>query len=91
MLGVRVPPGLPNLSMNPADKIKELSLTSKQFYLDVRGEMRKVSWPSRDEVFGTTMIVIVSVFFFGAYLGLVDTVLSYGFQKVLQYFTGAGG
>ena len=77
--------------MNPAEKTKELYQSSKQFYVDVRGEMKKVSWPSRDEVFGTTVIVVASVFFFGLYLGLVDAVLAKGFQKVLEYFTGAGG
>ena len=77
--------------MNPAEKTKELYESSKQFYVDVRGEMKKVSWPSRDEVFGTTMIVVASVFFFGLYLGLVDAVLAKGFQKILEYFSGSGG
>jgi preprotein translocase subunit SecE len=77
--------------MNPADKIKGWYQASRQFYLDVRAEMKKVSWPSRDEVFGTTVIVVASVFFFGIYLGLIDAVLAQGFKKVLDYFTGAGG
>jgi preprotein translocase subunit SecE len=77
--------------MNPADKIKGWYQSSKQFYQDVRSEMKKVSWPSRDEVFGTTVIVVASVFFFGIYLGLIDAVLAQGFKKVLDYFTGAGG
>jgi len=77
--------------MNAVEKVKEFSETSKQFYLDVRQEMKKVSWPSRDEVFGTTVIVIASVFFFGFYLGIVDTFLSWGFKTILEYFTGSGG
>ena len=77
--------------MNAVEKVKEFSATSKQFYLDVRQEMKKVSWPSRDEVFGTTVIVVASVFFFGIYLGLIDAALAQGFKKVLDYFTGAGG
>ena len=77
--------------MNPVEKTKELYQSSKQFYLDVRGEMKKVSWPSRDEVFGTTVIVVASVFFFGIYLGVVDALLSKGFQMVLAYFGGTGG
>jgi preprotein translocase subunit SecE len=77
--------------MNAVEKTKDIYQSSRQFYLDVRGEMKKVSWPSRDEVFGTTAIVIASVFFFGLYLGLVDAVLAQGFKKVLEYFTGAGG
>jgi len=74
-----------------AERIKGITASSKQFYLDVRGEMRKVSWPSRDEVMSTTLIVIGSVFFFGLYLGLVDMVLSQGFKRVLEYFNVAGG
>ena len=77
--------------MNPSDKIKGWYQASKQFYQDVRSEMKKVSWPSRDEVFGTTVIVVASVFFFGIYLGLIDALLAQGFKKVLDYFTGAGG
>ena len=77
--------------MNPSDTIKGWYQASKQFYQDVRSEMKKVSWPSRDEVFGTTVIVVASVFFFGIYLGLIDALLAQGFKKVLDYFTGAGG
>ena len=86
MLGVRVPPGLPTLFMNPVEKGKELALQSKQFYTDVRSEMRKVSWPPRQEVISTTIVVVVAVFFFGLYLGLVDYVLGIGLDKVLTYF-----
>ena len=37
--------------------------------------MKKVTWPARQEVMGTTIVVIVAVFFFGFYLGLADTVV----------------
>ncbi len=74
--------------MNPAEKIKDWSQRSTQFYGDVRGEMRKVSWPNRDEVVGTTVVVIIAVFLFGFYLGLVDYVLSLGLDRVLAYFAG---
>jgi preprotein translocase subunit SecE len=77
--------------MNPAQKIKEWAEHSKQFYTDVRSEMRKVSWPSRQEVFGTTIVVVVAVFFFGLYLGLVDYLLAMGLDRVLVYFTRTGG
>jgi preprotein translocase subunit SecE len=77
--------------MNPVETIKGWYQSSRQFYQDVRSEMKKVSLPSRDEVFGTTVIVVASVFFFGIYLGLIDAVLAQGFKKVLDYFTGAGG
>jgi len=77
--------------MNPSEKIKTWAQQTKQFYLDVRGEMRKVSWPSRQEVMGTTVVVVVAVFFFGLYLGLVDYLLAMGLDRVLVYFTRTGG
>ena len=73
------------------DRVRGIAQTSKEFYLNVRSEMKKVSWPSRDEVFSTTLIVIGSVFFFGLYLGLVDMLLSQGFKRVLDYFSVTGG
>jgi preprotein translocase subunit SecE len=75
--------------MNPGEKIKEWAERTKQFYLDVRSEMKKVSWPGRQEVISTTMVVIIAVIFFGAYLGVVDAFLGYSVTRVLNYFNVA--
>jgi preprotein translocase subunit SecE len=72
--------------MNPSEKISDWSQRTKQFYVDVRGELRKVSWPARQEVFGTTVVVVVAVFFFGFYLGLVDYILANAVARVFSYF-----
>jgi len=77
--------------MNPVETLKNWAEKSKQFYADVRSEMKKVSWPSRQEVAGTTIVVIVAVFFFGFYLGLVDLLLARGLDRVLRYFQVTGG
>ena len=62
MLGVRIPPGLPSLLlMNPTETDKNWTHNATQFYNDVRSEMKKVSWPGRQEVIGTTVVVIVAV------------------------------
>ena len=75
--------------MNPGEKIKEWADKTKQFYLDVRSEMRKVSWPGRQEVISTTTIVILAVVFFGAYLGVVDIILGNSMERLLRYFSVA--
>jgi preprotein translocase subunit SecE len=75
--------------MNPGQKIKDWAVRAKEFYLAVRSEMKKVSWPGRQEVISTTLVVIVAVLFFGAYLGVVDAVLGMGVQKLLAYFNVA--
>ena len=37
---------------------------------------------------GTTIVVVVAVFFFGIYLGIVDYLLAVGLERVLTYFKG---
>jgi len=75
--------------MNPGEKIKDWAVRAKEFYLSVRSEMKKVSWPGRQEVVSTTVVVIIAVLFFGAYLGIVDAILGYSVNKLLNYFSVA--
>jgi preprotein translocase subunit SecE len=46
------------------------------FLGEVRAEMKRVTWPSRKEVYATTIVVILTSAFFGAYLWGLDLVLS---------------
>jgi preprotein translocase subunit SecE len=41
----------------------------------VRNELKRVTWPSRKEVYATTVVVILVSIFFGLYLGVLDLVL----------------
>lgn len=51
-----------------------------QFYHDVKLEMRKTTWPTRNEVWSTTLVVIIAVIFFGFYLWGVDLLVTMGFD-----------
>jgi preprotein translocase subunit SecE len=53
-------------------KIKDRFRRSIDFLRDVRKELNMVSWPSRSELTGTTIVVIIAVFLFGFFLYLVD-------------------
>jgi preprotein translocase subunit SecE len=53
-------------------RIKDRFRRSLEFIRDVRKELNMVSWPSRTELTGTTIVVIVAVFLFGFFLYLVD-------------------
>lgn len=68
------------------EKIKDAPRNFLEFYGGVKTELRKVTWPSRDEVYGTTIIVILTVFFFGFYLFAVDWVLSRMIDSILTFF-----
>ena len=46
-----------------------------QFFKESYSELKKVVWPSRDEVTSSTRVVIISVVLVAIALGLVDFVL----------------
>ena len=45
------------------------------FFKEVQVEIRKVSWPSREELRDSTIVVIATVLIVAAYVGIVDRVL----------------
>jgi preprotein translocase subunit SecE len=57
-----------------------------QFYHDVKLEMRKTSWPTRNEVWSTTVVVLIAVVFFGFYLWGVDYLVTIGFEQLEKVF-----
>jgi len=48
-----------------------------QFLRDTRAEMRRVSWPTANEVKNTTIITLIAVVFFALYLFGVDRIWSF--------------
>lgn len=63
----------------PAPKPKEERTTPAQFLREVRGELRKVAWPTRAEVVNYSIIVLVAVVILTTYVAVLD----YGFGEVL--------
>ena len=47
-----------------------------RFLREVRIELKKVTWPSRKDTIYATIVVLISVFIFGFFLGIVDLGLS---------------
>ena len=60
---------------------------ARTFLVEVRAEFKKVTWPPRREVYGTTIVVIITVFFFGFYLYGLDVAMSY-LAAQLTYLVG---
>ena len=69
------------------ERMKSWPQRAKAFYSDVRTEMKKVTTPSRKEVQGTTVVVIITVFLFGAYFWLVDNTIARIIDTVMRHFT----
>jgi preprotein translocase subunit SecE len=70
-----------------AGRLKSWPERLKNFYNDVRTEMKKVTAPSFKEVQATTVVVIVTVFLFAGYFWIVDMVLGKGIDQLFRYFT----
>ena len=60
--------------------------SSRDYINDLKLEMRRVTWPNRKQVEGTTLVVIFSVFAFAGYFAVVDSVLGAGITNLLKYF-----
>ncbi|MBS3818663.1 preprotein translocase subunit SecE [bacterium] len=58
----------------------------RPFLREVKAEVKKVTWPSRDEVTNTTIVVIVTTFFFGFYLYFMDMIFSWIISKIKLLF-----
>ena len=56
------------------------------FLREVRAELKKVTWPSKNEVYSTTIVVIFATIFFGFYLFFMDVVFSWLITKIKSFF-----
>jgi len=62
---------------------------SRSFLTEVRNEMRRVTWPSRKEVYATTIVVIITSAFFGLYLFALDVLLNAAVNWIFTTFGAA--
>ena len=54
------------------------------FLSDVRGELRQVAWPTREELFGSVIVVFVGVALLAVFISICDFVLSKAAQLLLR-------
>ena len=56
----------------------------REFVLDVLAEFRKVTWPSRQELINSTVVVITVTVVIAFFLGGVDIVLARIVERILR-------
>ena len=56
----------------------------KNFFGEVRAEMQKVTWPTREELVGSTGVVLMTMFFLSTFIGIADFVLSYVLAVIMR-------
>jgi preprotein translocase subunit SecE len=57
----------------------------KNFLSETRAEMRKVTWPTRDELIESTKIVIIASFVVTLFIGLIDQLLTLIIRRLLGW------
>ncbi len=62
-------------------KPKQWVTSVREGWRDVLAEMKKVTWPSRNEVVGTTVVVLVATVVFAVYLWGCDVL----FYKTINF------
>ena len=75
------PPAATPAATKPQDNIFS---KSAQFLREVKVELKKVTWPSRKQTVGSTVVVIVLVMIISLFLGVVDLGISSLIRMVLQ-------
>jgi preprotein translocase subunit SecE len=63
---------------------KRYFIVARQFLVDAKVELKKVTWPTRKELLSTTAIILLLVFLIAFFLGLVDL----GLVKIIKNVVG---
>lgn len=66
------------------DKITTYYKESIQFFREVKVELQKVTFPTRQETVGSTIVVLVLTFIIAVYLGFSDWALARIVKMLLQ-------
>jgi preprotein translocase subunit SecE len=72
------------VAKTPVAKEKTFIDKGIQFLREVKVELKKVTWPSRKQTIGSTIVVLVIVTIISLFLGVVDAGLSGLIRAVLQ-------
>lgn len=62
---------------------KRMTESIRAFITDVRGELKKVSFPTRAETIGSTTVVIIFCVIMSLYLSVVDSFLVWLVSKII--------
>jgi len=63
-------------SSNFLESVATWPTRTRDYINELKLEMKRVTWPNRKQVEGTTMVVIFTVFAFAAFFAVVDALLN---------------
>ena len=79
----------PEKAKKDSKKDNKQESKTAQFFAEHRAELRKVTWPNRQELFKETVTVIVISLLVGAIIFCMDTALSWSYNKLMGVGSGS--
>jgi len=70
------------------ERVKALARAAAQFGAEVRGEIKKVTWPDRQQLKNSTLVIIGFVLVMALVIGFMDIVLQWIFVTALPRLFG---
>lgn len=56
----------------------------QKFFQEVRSEMQKVTWPTREELFGSTAVVLTTMLILSTFIGVADFLCAGALKIILR-------
>ena len=56
----------------------------RKFFSEVRAEMQKVTWSTRQELIGSTGVVLMTMLILSTFIGISDFILSHALSVILR-------
>ncbi len=70
-------------SRKKANVFQRFGRSIQQFFRETIGELRKVSWPTRQEAINLTRIVLLVIFAMAFFLGILDFIYTWIFSLII--------
>lgn len=63
-----------------SSNVKENKFSASKFYRSVKSEIKKVTWPTRQDVWNYTLVVLAMCAFSAIVIGVLDTIFKFLFN-----------
>jgi preprotein translocase subunit SecE len=81
-MGVRLPPGLPNVLTEESKRMKQVVQNIGTYLSEVSVEFKKISWPERQELLDSTVVVLSFIVIMAVVVLCCDKVIDFVLQLI---------
>ncbi len=70
-------------------KAKKPSIFARvgKWFRELKGEIRKIVWPTREQTVNNTVVVIVAILVVGVFIWVLDAIFNLGITKFISHFS----